>query len=108
MPAPATETHGCSRDHNPDIEDDSENDKGDDATMDVLTDHIYRDRPQVSRRRAIWSMIGRLSQPFLEAGGLHSVQLWINNEHLRRARTYQYTMYQLSRSDIVLGYRSTD
>jgi len=28
---------------------------------DVLTDHMYCDRPQVRRRRAIWSMVGRFS-----------------------------------------------
>src|ERR1700744_4784626 len=27
----------------------------------VLTDHMYRDRPEARRRRAIWSMMGRLS-----------------------------------------------
>jgi len=27
----------------------------------ALTDHMYRDRPQARRRRAIWSMMGRLS-----------------------------------------------
>jgi len=28
----------------------------------VLTDHIYRERPQVRRRRAIWNMIGRFQK----------------------------------------------
>src|SRR6202012_3112960 len=27
----------------------------------VLTDHMYRDRPEARRRRAIWSMMGRPS-----------------------------------------------
>ena len=27
---------------------------------DVLTDHVYHNRPQVRRRRVIWSMMGRL------------------------------------------------
>ena len=66
----------CSGNHNPDIEDGSENDRGNDVTMDVLTDHTYRDRPQA--RRAIWSMVEKLDEqperPFLEAWGLHSIQ----------------------------------
>ena len=30
------------------------------CATDVLTDHVYHNRPQARRRRAIWSMMGRL------------------------------------------------
>ena len=65
----------CSGDNNPDIEDDSENNRGNDVAVDVFTDHTYRDRLQV---RTIWSVVEKLDEqperPFLEAWGLHCIQ----------------------------------
>ena len=54
----------CSDDHDPDVEQGAENFLVKEMTTrvtEVLTDHVYRDSPEARRRRAIWSMMGKLS-----------------------------------------------